>query len=537
MVALDRQARWKSLKSACEDISGILGKDPEEYRTSFVQKRRLSPDVFDSDGHMLPHVREKLLRVADDFWNTLEVPEGYSPEDVVVTGSVAGYGWNAFSDVDLDLVVDFASMSSDEKLARDYVAKAKQAWKASHDPSIAGFDVELYVMGTDDPNVSQGLYSVKDDEWVVEPSMDPSAVNYPAVVAKAAELASSIDDAVELMKSDPRAGISASHLVWKKLKKLRAAGLQAGGLRSTENLAFKLLRRSGYLKALEDAEREVYDASASVGVQGAGGAKTESRSSSKNLAFRVLRCNERSACAPKAAEEAVKGVKSRLTGHRLVVHFGKVGRFDVYAQSTAAGRFVDGKVSLDSVHEWADLLEELPEAGLDPSDVEELLAPNYDEWARAFGMADSAVSRLGVPGRPCTAVLVASKDTGASFLGTAQANSHVVEFNFEAQPDPGTVVHEWAHLLYKDLPRPAKDLVVSEYDSLVGSGSLGTAGSKRARDRRAAKAAVDQGVMPSEYASTDAEEMFCEVVAFLALSPERVSAKLRSMFVGALTGG
>ena len=49
-----------------------------------------------------------------------------------------------------------------------------------------------------------------------------------------------------------------------KLKKFRATGLEKGGEYSYENLAFKFLRRSGYIKKLFDLKNKVLDLSLSL---------------------------------------------------------------------------------------------------------------------------------------------------------------------------------------------------------------------------------------------------------------------------------
>ena len=49
-----------------------------------------------------------------------------------------------------------------------------------------------------------------------------------------------------------------------KLKKFRSCGLEKGGEFSYENLAFKFLRRSGYIKKLFDLKNKVMDLSLSM---------------------------------------------------------------------------------------------------------------------------------------------------------------------------------------------------------------------------------------------------------------------------------
>jgi len=49
-----------------------------------------------------------------------------------------------------------------------------------------------------------------------------------------------------------------------KIKKMRRAGLDRSGLFSPENLAFKMLRRSGHIEKLFVAYTGAYDASLSL---------------------------------------------------------------------------------------------------------------------------------------------------------------------------------------------------------------------------------------------------------------------------------
>jgi hypothetical protein len=52
-----------------------------------------------------------------------------------------------------------------------------------------------------------------------------------------------------------------------KIKRMRRGGLQRGGVYSTENLAFKVLRRGGYMGKLLDSVGTAYDAQRSLAEQ------------------------------------------------------------------------------------------------------------------------------------------------------------------------------------------------------------------------------------------------------------------------------
>jgi predicted nucleotidyltransferase len=191
-------------------------------------------------------VRERLLGIAQMFIAFLEV-EGFVVEDIVLTGSMANYNWTQFSDFDLHVVTDYARLQCDDLAEAFYRAK-KTIWNNQHDITIYGHEVELYVEDRNEPPVSGGVFSVLHDEWLKTPDHKNPNINDTAVVRKVHEL---VDQITRAMASadDPE---DLKRLT-DKLRRLRQAGLDAGGEFSVENLAFKTLRNMGIIKALHDA--------------------------------------------------------------------------------------------------------------------------------------------------------------------------------------------------------------------------------------------------------------------------------------------
>lgn len=68
--------------------------------SSFKVKDTLNPKIFDQNQKMHPEIRTRLLMIADDFFDTLELP-WVDVTDITLTGSLANYNWSKFSDVDL----------------------------------------------------------------------------------------------------------------------------------------------------------------------------------------------------------------------------------------------------------------------------------------------------------------------------------------------------------------------------------------------------------------------------------------------------
>lgn len=218
----------------------------ESYRLSDAVKfnDRLNPKIWGPDEQMLPEVREKLLAIADDFRESLGID--VEVQDITVSGSNAAYTYTDHSDIDLHLVADLPRADESDVYRELFDAK-KYQYNDSHDFKIGGYDVELYVQNANEPHVSQGIYSVKNDEWVKVPSRRKPEVNDISVKSKYEDIGQRVEQAIEsgdLARMDAIAG---------KIREMRQAGLETTGEFGPENLAFKILRGNGTLQKLRDA--------------------------------------------------------------------------------------------------------------------------------------------------------------------------------------------------------------------------------------------------------------------------------------------
>ena len=75
-------------------------------------KEELSQALWD-DEKLKPLVRDRLLKIASDFIEYLEVLDEDSIEDIRLTGSLANYNYTSYSDIDLHVIVDFNKLSAD----------------------------------------------------------------------------------------------------------------------------------------------------------------------------------------------------------------------------------------------------------------------------------------------------------------------------------------------------------------------------------------------------------------------------------------
>jgi hypothetical protein len=243
------------LRSIAEDV------DPDSIDvSSFEVHDEINKDFWNQPEDRLdPEIREKLLAIAQDFYDSLEVGDAQF-SDITFTGSLAALNYSKFSDVDLHILVDFSDVDDKTELVREYFNAMKSVWNRLHDIEIKGYEVEVYVQDINDPHEAQGLYSILNNEWIKFPTPERSNFDKDNVKKKAASLMDQIDRVTKLIdeKKYEEAELYAEKIKL-KIRKMRKTGLETIGAYSVENLAFKVLRRNDYLEKLSAAKREAYD--------------------------------------------------------------------------------------------------------------------------------------------------------------------------------------------------------------------------------------------------------------------------------------
>lgn len=201
----------------------------------------LNPRLF-AGRRLRPEIRQQLLKIARDFIVYLGVHD-LSIQDVILTGSNAGYNYTRHSDIDLHIVLDFEKLNPDE-VYRELFSAKKNLYNEKHNIRIHGYDVELYVQDSNESHVSAGQYTVLENQWLHNPRKIRAEIRQGSVLAKFQKLQHVIEHALSTHDSQ---------IVDRCLKKLgqyRRGGLDSGGEFSSENLAYKLLRSQGYLERL-----------------------------------------------------------------------------------------------------------------------------------------------------------------------------------------------------------------------------------------------------------------------------------------------
>ncbi len=235
--------------------------DPE----TFEKKVELEPHIFRNEM-IKPKVRKRLLKIAQDFIENIDVGKTVAPIDIRLTGSLANYNWSKYSDIDLHLIVDFAEIDEDLQLVKSLFDAVRMNWNNKHNIKVYGYEVEIYIESIEEQHISSGVYSVLDNQWIVEP--DPMQVEIDHVTArkKSDDIITQINLIEKFAVQKPKVAMKNIERLRAKVRRLRSAGLKSDKAEfSAENIAFKILRREEALDRLAQMRHTIYDRLMSMG--------------------------------------------------------------------------------------------------------------------------------------------------------------------------------------------------------------------------------------------------------------------------------
>lgn len=242
----------------------------EKILQSFELQDELNPEIWitSKDGgkeKMKPQIRKKLLEIAHIFSNFLN--DDLIISDVIMTGSLANFNWNEFSDIDLHLIIDYTQFPEDQVEVYEKLFKTKKNYfNLVRDIKILGYEVELYAQDKEQTHFSTGVYSILKNKWDEYPKKESFEIDRDVLMDKVKSWMNKIDEVIESSKEDDDIDESmlAIEKLEEKLKKYRTSGLEKNGEYSYENLVFKFLRRNGYIGKLFDFQNELQDKNLSL---------------------------------------------------------------------------------------------------------------------------------------------------------------------------------------------------------------------------------------------------------------------------------
>lgn len=210
---------------------------------------KLNPKLW-NETHLRPEVRKQLIAIAQDFLSELGIHD-LDVKDITVSGSNAAYSYTKHSDLDLHILVDLGGLDNDEVYKELFNAK-KTIYNDSHDITIHGVPVELYVQDAREPVISLGEYSILNNEWLRIPTKRRANFDQNSSRAKYDKLLDIINSALK------STSLEKVNKTLKKIRQYRQAGLDKGGEFGSENLAYKALRSRGYITKLYDLRDKLH---------------------------------------------------------------------------------------------------------------------------------------------------------------------------------------------------------------------------------------------------------------------------------------
>lgn len=210
----------------------------------------LNPKLWD-DFHLNSKVEIALNKISKKFIEFLKIPPS-SVVDVILTGSNCNYNWTQYSDIDLHIAIKDYDEECEDCFVIDpeeCLNAKKSLWNEVHDISIKDINVELYAQFESDTITSDaGVYSLKYNKWIKKPTKENVKYDVKTIQNKTKKISSEIDDIINANNTN----LNDINKLKERIRNMRKSGLEKHGEFSLENLVFKQLRNTNYLKKLSN---------------------------------------------------------------------------------------------------------------------------------------------------------------------------------------------------------------------------------------------------------------------------------------------
>lgn len=208
----------------------------------------LNPNIWNGD-ELRPEVRTKILEIVNYFVDNFEIP--IEPVDIYLLGSNASYNYTDNSDLDVHIIVNFDMVDTNKELVQAYMNSEKTRFNKNYDITIHDVPIEVYVEDVNAATISNGIYSMFEDEWVKYP--EPLSKEIPEIdlEPELTELTQEVNQCLQVGDAE-----DVDEII-NKLYIIRKTGLQTDGEYGKGNQLFKEIRNLGLLDALKDKRMEL----------------------------------------------------------------------------------------------------------------------------------------------------------------------------------------------------------------------------------------------------------------------------------------
>lgn len=229
----------------------------ESLVEAIEKHEELNPKLFDGKT-LKPEVRQKILEIVDEFVDDLTSDEvDFNIEDIILIGSNVSYNYTKDSDLDIHLVANTKSLNCPDNIISALYSAYRSLFNRKFDIDFYGIPVEIYVETEDSARVSNGVYSVKDNDWIKEPELtDIPELDQEAFDKLYQEWETKCKDLIKEIEAGNLEDEADIVTMIEDIYELRKSGISEGEY-SIQNLVFKELRNNKYLDDLKEYKDEL----------------------------------------------------------------------------------------------------------------------------------------------------------------------------------------------------------------------------------------------------------------------------------------
>jgi len=218
---------------------------------------------FWNNDKLNERIQKKLLSIAIDFYESTNLEQPI--KDIVLTGSLANYNYNKYSDFDVHIIIDFSKIYGKRDIIKNGIDSYRILWNNAHNITIQGHDVEVYIQDITEKHTASGVYSLLKNKWLIKPKYKKPFIDEKAVDERYKLFKSGIKQLKKASEKEltpvmAKKYYKATYELKKKIHNERKMGLLTNKAEfSIGNIVFKRLRNTGYFGELISLIHKFYD--------------------------------------------------------------------------------------------------------------------------------------------------------------------------------------------------------------------------------------------------------------------------------------
>lgn len=144
----------------------------EELEEDIEKHDELNPKLFNGDK-LKQEVVDKINEIVDVFLESLAEDDiKIKVDDIILVGSNVSYNYTKDSDLDIHIIADVTQLDCPDNLYPLLYGAYKSLFNKKMNINFYDIPVEVYVETDDTPLRSNGIYSVKDNNWIKKPDQE-----------------------------------------------------------------------------------------------------------------------------------------------------------------------------------------------------------------------------------------------------------------------------------------------------------------------------------------------------------------------------